>query len=85
LPLDAVERSAYRYDRINPGITPVPIEQKAGWASELVQTICAKFFRVILGTWAEFVRKWVLCKVFVPLGEEVTGSWRQLRDEERHD
>jgi hypothetical protein len=39
-PLDWVEWSAYRYGRINRGITPVPIEQKAGWASELVQTIC---------------------------------------------
>jgi len=39
-PLDGVEWSAYRYGRITRGITPVPIEQKAGWASELVHTIC---------------------------------------------
>ena len=39
-PLDGVEWSAYRYGRIMRGITPVPIEPKAVWASELVQTIC---------------------------------------------
>jgi len=40
LPLDGVELSAYRYGHIALGITPVPIEHKAGWTSELVQTIC---------------------------------------------
>ena len=39
-PLDGVEWSAYRYGRITRRITPVPIEPKVGWASELVQTIC---------------------------------------------
>ena len=32
-PLNGVEWSAYRYGRITRGITPVPIETKAGWAS----------------------------------------------------